>query len=148
VVYKSEANHGELKVVEKGTLVKQSYENAAKLDDSNLGNKLLRKMGWKGSGGVGKHESGRADPVFLQAADGRQGVGTSADQTTIKRRTVEERLLEFIRTDGDMELRFSNELSNHERALVHRLSQKYGLRHKSHGKDEDRYLVVSKKIPH
>lgn len=145
VIYKTDINHDHLKTVEKGALVKQAYETAPKLDDSNVGNKLLRKMGWKGSGGVGKHEHGIADPVFLQAAEGRKGVGT-VGQRTIKRKTVEETLLEFIRNEEQAELRFSKELCNEERALIHRMCQRYGLKHKSHGKGEERYLVVSKKV--
>lgn len=147
VIYKCDLNHDHLATVQKTQLVRRSYENAAKLDDSNLGNKLLRKMGWKGSGGVGKNETGRADPVFLDAAEGRKGVGHDFKNREIKRSTVEQTLLDFIRNDEQTEIRFSNELSPEERAIVHLKSQQFGLKHKSHGKGEDRYLVVSKRIP-
>ena len=146
IMYKCDINHDELQTIEKGNLVKHSYETAPKLDDNNLGNKLLRKMGWKGSGGVGKYESGRADPVFVDAADGRKGVGHEFKDKSIKRSSVEQTLLDFIRNNDQKEIRFSNDLSSEERAIVHLKCQKFGLRHKSHGKGEDRYLVCSKKM--
>jgi len=145
IIYKSDINHDHLSTIEKGQLVRRSYETAPKLDDSNLGNKLLRKMGWKGSGGIGKHEKGIADPVFVDAVEGRKGVGHEQKNTSIKRDSVEKTLLDFIRDDQQTEIRFSNDLSSEERAIVHMRCQKFGLRHKSHGKGDDRYLVVSKK---
>jgi len=146
IIYKSDLNHDHLNTVEKGQLVRRSYETAPKLDDSNLGNKLLRKMGWKGSGGIGKHEKGIADPIFLDAAEGRKGVGHEHKNSSIKRDSVEKTLVDFIRDDQQTEIRFSNDLTSEERAIVHMRCQKFGLRHKSHGKGEDRYLVVSKRI--
>jgi len=146
IIYKSDINHDSLETVEKGQLVRRSYETAPKLDDSNLGNKLLRKMGWKGSGGIGKNEGGISDPVFVDAADGRKGVGHEFRNRDIKRESVEKTLLDFIRNDEQTEIRFSNDLSSEERALVHTRCQKFGLKHKSHGKGDDRYLVVSKKF--
>jgi len=144
ILYKSEINHDHVGVIEKGALVKKSYETAAKLDQSNLGNQLLRKMGWTGEGGVGKHGTGISDPVFIDAAEGRKGVGHDPKERAIKRSTVQETLLRFIRDDEE-EIRFSAELEAEERAIIHRLCQRYKLKHKSHGKGEDRYLVVSKK---
>ena len=144
IINKADINHDNLATVEKGTLVKQCYENAPKIDDNNLGNKLLRKMGWKGSGGVGKYESGLEEPVFINAAEGRKGVGHEFKNRAVKRASVEEALLDFIRNDQP-EIRFSADLNPEERALIHRRCQKFGLKHKSYGAGEDRYLVVSKK---
>ena len=44
----------------------------------------------------------------------------------------------------DRDMKFSNELSKEERALVHKISKQYGLKHRSYGKGEDMYLIVSK----
>ena len=41
----------------------------------NIGHSLLMKMGWKGSGGVGKREDGIAEPVLVNTVKGRQGLG-------------------------------------------------------------------------
>ena len=34
-----------------------------KLDESNKGHQLLKKMGWKGEGGLGKEGTGIAEPI-------------------------------------------------------------------------------------
>ena len=44
----------------------------------------------------------------------------------------------------DREIKFSSELSKEDRAVIHKISQQYGLKHKSYGKGDDRYLVVGK----
>ena len=143
VIFKtSQAGHKELKSVEKGELVKSAYHSAKKLDESNVGNQLLRKMGWTGSGGIGR--SGIAEPIFVESSDGRKGFGHDTGSPSIKRDTVEDILVRFIRENKDNEIKFSNELSKDERALVHKLCQKFGLKHRSFGKGEERYLVVSK----
>lgn len=146
VIYKTEINHDALETVLKGQLVRRSYETAPKLDNSNLGNKLLRKMGWKGTGGIGKNEKGIADPVFVNAAEGRKGIGHEFKDRTIKRDSVERTLLDFIRNEEQTEIRFANDLTSEERALVHLRCRKFGLKHKSHGKGDNRYLVVSKML--
>jgi len=139
--------HDGLKTVEKTQLVKEAYTMAPKLDDNNLGSRLLKKMGYKGSGGIGKDGGGIAEPVFVNAADGRKGVGHEDQNVSVKRASVEDTLLAFIRDTSRDEIKFSSDLSSQERALVHKLSQKYGLRHKSFGNknvEGQRYLVVSR----
>lgn len=124
--------------------MKASYVNAEKIPDDNMGNKLLRKMGWTGSGGVGKFQDGRSDPVFVDGVESRRGIGHEFEDRTVRKSSVEEALLSFIRDQERGEIKFSSELSKEDRALVHRLSQKYHLKHRSFGKNELRYLLVSK----
>lgn len=53
VVKKRKIDHDAAKTVTKTELTNQAYVNAPSIPDSNLGNMLLRKMGWSGVGGVG-----------------------------------------------------------------------------------------------
>ncbi|KAK9145218.1 hypothetical protein Sjap_005121 [Stephania japonica] len=57
----------------------QSYEviTADKaIDESNVGNRLLRSMGWQEGLGLGKDGSGITEPVQAQAMDARAGLGS------------------------------------------------------------------------
>ncbi|KAJ6290816.1 hypothetical protein OIU78_026545 [Salix suchowensis] len=57
----------------------QSYEviTADKaLGESNLGNRMLRNMGWQEGSGLGKDGSGMIEPVQAQAIDRRAGLGS------------------------------------------------------------------------
>ena len=125
--------------------MKQSYQKAERIKEDNIGNKMLRKMGWGGSGGIGAKQDGIAEPVFVSSADGRRGVGHNEANQSLNKRSVEDTLLSFLSNADQETIKFSTELSNKDRALVHRLCQKYNLTHKSYGKNENRYLVVGKK---
>ncbi|XP_052210525.1 SUPPRESSOR OF ABI3-5 [Diospyros lotus] len=57
----------------------QSYEviTAEKaIDESNVGNRMLRNMGWQEGLGLGKDGSGMVEPVQAQAIDSRAGLGS------------------------------------------------------------------------
>ncbi|XP_038685999.1 SUPPRESSOR OF ABI3-5 isoform X2 [Tripterygium wilfordii] len=57
----------------------QSYEviTADKaIDENNLGNRMLRNMGWQEGLGLGKDGSGMVEPVQAQAIDRRAGLGS------------------------------------------------------------------------
>lgn len=76
-------------------------------------------------------------------ADGKKGLGTSQAHN-LHHGTINKVLMDFLNsTDTDM--KFSSELSKEDRAEVHGLCKKYGLKHRSRGLGDDRYLVVSKK---
>lgn len=47
------------------------------VDDSNVGNQLLAKMGWTAGTGLGKGNEGRVDPVAVQQFENRAGLGAS-----------------------------------------------------------------------
>uniref|UniRef100_A0A1D1YNU4 RNA-binding protein 5 n=1 Tax=Anthurium amnicola TaxID=1678845 RepID=A0A1D1YNU4_9ARAE len=46
------------------------------IDESNVGNRMLRSMGWQEGSGLGKDGSGITEPVQAQAMDVRAGLGT------------------------------------------------------------------------
>ncbi|CAI2317752.1 unnamed protein product [Caenorhabditis sp. 36 PRJEB53466] len=59
------------------TMRKESEEASKRpLDDSNIGNRLLKSMGWKEGQGVGKHAQGIVNPI--QAERFVQGAGLGA----------------------------------------------------------------------
>ncbi|XP_027123190.2 SUPPRESSOR OF ABI3-5 isoform X1 [Coffea arabica] len=46
------------------------------LDENNVGNRMLRSMGWNEGSGLGRDGSGMVEPVQTQAMDGRAGLGS------------------------------------------------------------------------
>ncbi|XP_010522540.1 PREDICTED: SUPPRESSOR OF ABI3-5 isoform X2 [Tarenaya hassleriana] len=46
------------------------------IDESNVGNRMLRNMGWHEGSGLGKDGSGMTEPVQAQAVDRRAGLGS------------------------------------------------------------------------
>jgi len=51
--------------------------DAPKLDDSNLGNRMLQKMGWKDGLGLGKKNQGRTEIIQTKSRMAQSGLGTS-----------------------------------------------------------------------
>lgn len=137
-------SHDDVREVAKEALVKASYEAAPPIAADTVGSRLLSKMGWSGVGGVGRTEQGRADPVFVSPADGRRGVGHLDANQSVRKASVEETLMAFARDAEQESMKFEVSLSKEDRALVHRLCRKYQLKSKSFGKDDERYLVISR----
>ena len=57
---------------------------------------------------------------------------------------AEHLIARYANSEFTEDLAFSSSLGKEERAVIHKAAQKYGLRSKSHGKNESRYLVVSR----
>ncbi|KAJ3065946.1 Angiogenic factor with G patch and FHA domains 1 [Quaeritorhiza haematococci] len=54
------------------------------IPSSNVGNRLLRKMGWTEGEGLGKRMDGTVEPIGVEMRSGRQGLGsTSAGGSTV-----------------------------------------------------------------
>ena len=137
--------HDSARCVTRSDLVSKAYEESPNISIDNIGNQMLRKMGWTGSGGIGKECQGRVEPVMALGTDGRFGLGHDSTVTgsAVTKVSVKDVLMTFI-SGPDQEIRFSNELSKEDRVVVHKISQQYGLKHRSYGKGHDRYLVVGK----
>lgn len=144
IIYKDQIDHDNVTEIDKKNLVKDSYLSAPKISADNMGSKLLKKMGWDGSSGVGKFSHGISEPVFVESVENRAGFGHSFDARSVRKGSVETTLLNFLREPSQTEIKFSRDLTKEDRALVHRLCTKYHLKHKSFGKNEDRYLLVTK----
>jgi hypothetical protein len=59
----------------KPKLPQQVGANAPHIDDSNIGHRMLMKMGWKEGQALGEHEDGITEPVQAMTKKGRKGLG-------------------------------------------------------------------------
>ena len=50
--------------------------DAPKVAESNIGNKMLQKMGWKDGQGLGKSNQGRTDIIHAQQRSAGSGLGS------------------------------------------------------------------------
>ena len=101
-------------------------------------------MGWTADTGLGKDGQGRVNPISTVGQLNRGGLGSQNSEAGICHQSVKQQLLEFLRNSALMKLEFSADLDNLERKMIHRLSGKYGLKHKSRGSGANRRLVVWK----
>ncbi|XP_028316034.1 NF-kappa-B-repressing factor [Gouania willdenowi] len=119
------------------------------IKEDNIGNQLLRKMGWKG-GGLGRDGEGIAEPIRVKEQFSREGLGMGAGMekagNKVNKRDIEDIICKYASSDRQDDLRFSTDLTNDERKQIHQISQKYGLRSKSYGQGRQRFLVVSRKV--
>ena len=130
----------------KDELVSDVQRGGNAISDNNIGNMLLRKMGWAG-GGVGKHGTGIAEPVKAGQVIGRQGLGLIASQGIgdIFYEKVQGILDKYVKSSDQNDLHFSPEFTKEERAVIHKMAQKYGLKTQSKGRDDARFLILSRK---
>ncbi|XP_055639566.1 NF-kappa-B-repressing factor-like [Toxorhynchites rutilus septentrionalis] len=138
-----------------------------KIDESNLGFKLLQKLGWAG-GSLGTKSEGIVDPINCQIKIGRKGLGaTAASQEkdgTKKGGKIDTNKETFgidvnfyrqtmrnFRDSGiQYDMVFSNEFTKEERALFHRMAQELQLKTRSYGKDDDgsrQFVLLARKLP-
>jgi len=140
-------SHNHVDTVTKDTLFNNAntYNHGDKIDEDNIGNKLLRKMGWSGVGGIGKKCNGIAEPILVTPIRDRKGIGHKCEkEKKLKKTSVREIIDTFLDNSEQDSIKFSTDLSSHERKVIHQICNKYNLKHQSFGKDENRYLVVSK----
>lgn len=133
-------SHKKAQVIEKEELFKGK---APRISENSLGNQMLRRMGWTG-GGLGLEGRGRTDPVLMNETQGRQGLGRDVTDASINKISVKNMVRNFIMDHNKKELRFSSDLSREDRGIIHSICQQHGIRHKSFGYGQDRYLVISK----
>ena len=116
------------------------------ISDSNIGNMLLKKMGWVG-GGVGKKGQGIAEPVKAEMVIGREGLGLKASKGIGQdfNRKVTKLLEDYLKSDDQKDLHFASDLLKEERAVIHSLGQRMGLKTNSKGQGDNRYLIISRK---
>ncbi|CAM5140902.1 unnamed protein product [Eretmochelys imbricata] len=134
-------------VISRNEIRGRSAEEAfkQKIKEDNIGNQILRKMGWTG-GGLGKDGEGIREPIAVKEQFKREGLGLDVERVNkIAKRDIEQIIRNYARSDSHVDLTFSTELTNDERKQIHQIAQKYGLKSKSHGQGHDRFLVVSRK---
>lgn len=121
----------------RGRKVVEDYKEK-KIDESNLGFKLLQKLGWSG-GSLGSKNQGIVDPINCQIKIGRQGLGggpapkkqgeeankkgkinTKNETYGIDINFYRQMMRNFKESGLEYDLVFSNEFTKEERALFHK----------------------------
>ena len=119
---------------------------ATPIADSNLGKKLLQKMGWTG-GGIGKDGMGIEEPVTMKQVINREGLGLDAKRgiTGDFRARITEVLENYASSERQDDLVFSPHFRKDERIIIHNECRRLNLKSKSNGQGNTRYLIVRRK---
>ncbi|XP_014242536.1 NF-kappa-B-repressing factor [Cimex lectularius] len=115
-----------------------------KIEDTNIGSKMLKLMGWLG-GGLGKNEQGMAEPVKAVESSIRRG-GLGIKNFSDFRGKVKNIIRNFAYSNTKEDLVFSPDFSKDERKSIHNLVQEFNLKSRSFGKEDNRHIVIFKKI--
>lgn len=149
VVKSNLRKEGHVDAISRNQIMARSSEesNQQEIKEDNIGNQLLRKMGWTG-GGLGREGEGIAEPIRVKEQFSREGLGMDMDRqgNQLTKRDIEKIIQNYASSDRQDDLRFSTELNNEERRHIHQISHKYGLRSKSYGQGRQRFLVVSRRV--
>lgn len=149
VVKSNLRKEGHADAISRNQIIAQTGEESMRqeIKEDNIGNQLLRKMGWTG-GGLGREGEGIAVPIKVKEQFTREGLGMDMDRQgkQLSKRDIDEIIRNYACSDRQDDLRFSNELNNDERKQIHQVSQRYGLRSKSYGQGRQRFLVVSRRV--
>ena len=118
--------------------------NKTQLPASNIGHKLLQMMGWSG-GGLGKGGSGISEPITAQGIVTREGFGTKNASHRFKQK-IRQIVEEYAASSNPYDLVFTSGFENEQRKEIHLIAKRIGLRSKSFGKNEDRFITISRKF--
>ncbi|KAL5291556.1 hypothetical protein ACFFRR_010768 [Megaselia abdita] len=123
------------------------------IDSSNIGFKMMQKLGWSG-GGLGSKKDGMEEPISLDFGQKtRHGLGAKHSMINeatneLNKNYCKQLLTDYCNSDELRDLKLTSAFSKDQRAYFHKLAASMPvLKSASHGKDEDRYLVLSKLIP-
>ena len=122
----------------------EAASNKAELPNSNIGNKLLRMMGWSG-GGLGKGGSGISEPITAEGIVNREGFGAKSAPHIFKRK-IRQIIEEYAASPNPYDLVFTSGFDNEQRKEIHQIARKLGLKSKSFGKNEDRFITIARKF--
>lgn len=113
-----------------------------KLGQDNIGFRMLKALGWKEG-----DNKGIVDPIGLSVKIGRAGLGSEPKVgQKLNVGYFRKLMINFRDSGSDFDLVFSSEFAKEERAELHKIAQKLGLKSKSEGKEEDeRFLTVRRK---
>lgn len=115
------------------------------ITESNVGYKLLQKMGWNNNDSTNS-------AVFSKNKDSfkREGLGFSESGGVLKKKFInqlEKIIANYASSETDADLVFSSEFTKDERKEIHRLAQTYSLKSVSRGgKGPERHSVLSRRF--
>ena len=87
------------------------------IGNSNIGNKLLRMMGWSG-GGLGKGGSGISEPITASAIMNREGFGSKNASREFKQK-IKKIVEEYAASSNPYDLVFTSGFDNEQRKEMH-----------------------------
>lgn len=114
------------------------------LPNDNVGRKLMKLMGWTG-GGLGKDQQGMTQPIESTLKISREGLGLATRNTGSFMKEIEKILRKYKSDASNKDLVFSSEFTKDERKLIHLKAIRFHLKSQSYGKDNERFIVLSKK---
>ena len=118
------------------------------IDESNIGHKILKLMGWTG-GALAK--DGIVEPIQASEKVSREGFGFSIpvpkDSKThqIDMKAVRKVIEDYVCSGQRDDLIFTSALSKDERKAIHLTCARFNLKSQSYGKRAERYLVIRQK---
>lgn len=143
--------------IDKGSLksrkdVKKQAEVKPKLEENNVGNRMLRMMGWKEGEGLGNRSDAIVEPIQIKNESiNKEGLGSKAiNSDNITREEANEIIKNYASSDAIEDLTFASELSFDERKEIKMMAKRYGLSERTvmennYGRKRV-FLVLSKKI--
>ena len=117
--------------------------NHEAIQESNVGNRLMRMMGWTG-GGLGSKGQGIEAPISVDGAVNRAGLGAGSGSVPVQK--LKKLIHDYAASDRIDELYFSADFTKEERAEIHKFGRQFHLKTTSRGKGEKRQLTVSRQL--
>lgn len=117
------------------------------ISSDNVGNQLLRKMGWEGGGIGAEGNKGIEDPITVNQVIDRRGLGSrqTSDVSSKFESFVRDTLLNYIKSKKQSDLVFTSEFTKEERAIIHKEARRYNLKSVSRGQRDSRHMIISRK---
>lgn len=115
------------------------------IPSDNVGNQLLRKMGWVGGGIGAEGNKGIENPITVDQVIDRQGLGCRSGVSAQFDSSIHDVLVNYVKSKNQNDLVFATNFSKQERAIMHKEARKLNLKSVSRGTGASRYLVISRK---
>ncbi|XP_066260400.1 NF-kappa-B-repressing factor-like [Euwallacea similis] len=127
-------------------LTKEQGEKEGNKSQHNLegskAHQMMLKMGWGGKGlGVNEQGEERTVAETIDQNVSRQGLGV--DNVFKKIHSI---LEDYTKSDKISLLKFDPNFTSEERAHIHKIASKFGLKSKSEGKGDQRRITITKKL--